>query len=164
MTTSPFLEVSGLARRFPVGTRGADALTVFERVHIEVEEGQFVCLVGHSGCGKSTILRILAGLEPPCEGRVRVQGAEIAGPSLDRGVIFQDHGLLPWLSALDNVAFAVRARWRDWTRERVLAHSREYLELVGLSGSEERRPAELSGGMRQRVGIARALRAVQYVD
>jgi nitrate/nitrite transport system ATP-binding protein len=87
---------------------------------------------------------------------VIMDGREVAGPSLDRGVIFQNHSLLPWKSALHNVAFAVRARWPGWTREQVLAHSRKYLELVGLTSAADRKPAQLSGGMRQRVGIARA--------
>jgi nitrate/nitrite transport system ATP-binding protein len=85
-----------------------------------------------------------------------MDGREVAGPSLDRGVIFQNHSLLPWKSALKNITFAVQARWPDWDKAKVLEHSRRYLELVGLKGAELRKPSELSGGMRQRVGIARA--------
>ena len=154
--SSAFLQVSGLARRYPAAGSGDGTLTVFERVHFDVQAGEFVCLLGHSGCGKSTILRILAGLERASEGVVSMEGSEVSAPSLERGVIFQDHSLLPWRSALRNVTFAVRSRWRDWPPERVLEHSRKYLELVGLCGTEHRRPAQLSGGMRQRVGIARA--------
>ena len=151
-----FLQVRGLAQRFPATTKTGGALTVFEHLHFDVQEGEFACLVGYSGCGKSTILRILAGLQRPSAGVASMAGREILGPSLERGVIFQDHSLLPWRSALDNVAFAVRSRWREWDKDRVLEHSLSYLRLVGLSGSEDRRPAQLSGGMRQRVGIARA--------
>jgi nitrate/nitrite transport system ATP-binding protein len=150
-----FLEVEGLCRRYAGAARG-EPTVVFEDVRFEVEQGEFVCLLGHSGCGKSTILRILAGLDGASAGAARMAGAPIAGPSLERGVIFQDHSLLPWRSALDNVAFAVGARWPEWNRARVLEHGREYLALVGLAGAEHLRPAEMSGGMRQRVGIARA--------
>ena len=85
-----------------------------------------------------------------------MDGKEVAGPSLDRGIVFQNYSLLPWLSALDNVRFGVRARWPSWSKQKVTQHSQEYLELVGLKGAENRKPAQLSGGMRQRVSIARA--------
>jgi len=151
----PFLKVENLARRFPAAG-GGDPLTVFDHVNFNIEKGEFVCIIGHSGCGKSTILNVLAGLDEASDGAVIMDGREVAGPSLDRGVIFQNHSLLPWKSALSNVAFAVRARWPKWTKEQVLAHTRKYLELVGLKSAEDRKPAQLSGGMRQRVGIARA--------
>jgi nitrate/nitrite transport system ATP-binding protein len=129
---------------------------VFERVDFTLEQGEFVCLIGHSGCGKSTILNILAGLEQPTTGRVLMDGLPIGGPSLDRGVVFQSHALLPWLSAERNVAFGVRARWPSWDGASVTKHCQEYLDLVHLTGSEHKKPSELSGGMKQRVGIARA--------
>ncbi len=150
-----FVKVEDLARRFPPA-RGGEPLTVFAQVNFSIRKGEFVCIIGHSGCGKSTILNILAGLDSASEGAVIMDGKEVAGPSLDRGVIFQNHSLLPWKSALKNVTFAVQARWRDWSKAQVLAHSLRYLELVGLKGAEARKPAQLSGGMRQRVGIARA--------
>jgi len=150
-----FLKVENLLRRYPA-PKGGEALTVFEQVNFTVQKGEFVCIIGHSGCGKSTILNILAGLDEASHGAVIMDGREVAGPSLDRGVIFQNHSLLPWQSALKNVTFAVAARWRDWSKQKVLEHSLRYLELVGLNGVETRRPAQLSGGMRQRVGIARA--------
>ena len=149
-----FLEVERLARRF--GKANA-RLTVFEDVSFGVDEGEFVCIIGHSGCGKSTILNVMAGLDQPSEGHVFMGGKEVSGPSLDRGVVFQNYSLLPWLSALRNVTFAVQARWPDWSRDQVRAHSYKYLEMVGLTGGAElRKPAQLSGGMRQRVSIARA--------
>jgi nitrate/nitrite transport system ATP-binding protein len=153
--TDAFLKVDNLARRYPA-PQGGDALTVFEEVNFSIRKGEFVCIIGHSGCGKSTILNILAGLDEASEGAVIMDGREVAGPSLDRGVIFQNHSLLPWKSALKNITFAVQARWRDWDKAKVLEHSLRYLELVGLKGVEARRPEQLSGGMRQRVGIARA--------
>jgi nitrate/nitrite transport system ATP-binding protein len=153
--TESFLHVENLGRTYPV-PKGGQSLTVFEKVNFGIAKGEFVCMIGHSGCGKSTILNILAGLDEASEGAVIMDGREVAGPSLDRGVIFQNHSLLPWKSALKNITFAVQARHRDWSREQVLEHSLKYIEMVGLKGAEARRPAQLSGGMRQRVGIARA--------
>ena len=150
-----FLEVQGLAKRYPKAADG-QGLTVFENTNFQIEKGEFVCVIGHSGCGKSTIMNILAGLDTPSDGIVIMNGKEISGPSLDRGVVFQNYSLMPWLSALKNVTFAVRARWPNWSKEQVIEHSMKYLELVGLKGAESRKPSELSGGMRQRVSIARA--------
>ncbi len=154
--TRPFIEITGLAKRFPA-PKGGEPLTVFEDANFEIEKGEFVCIIGHSGCGKSTIMNILAGLDTPTEGGIIMGGKEVAGPSLDRGVVFQNYSLLPWLSALKNVMFGVRARHPDWTRAQVIEHSQKYLKMVGLiDGAEHRKPAQLSGGMRQRVSIARA--------
>ena len=144
-----FLQVQGLARRF--GTSN-----VFEGVDFAVDKGEFVCIIGHSGCGKTTILNILAGLDSASEGVVLMDNREVAGPSLDRGVVFQGHALMPWLSVMRNVAFAVRSRWPGWNRGQVQEHSQKFIDMVGLTGAEHKKPAELSGGMKQRVGIARA--------
>ena len=122
-----------------------------------MNKGEFSCIIGHSGCGKTTVLNILAGLELPEDGVAIVDGRAIEGPSLDRAVIFQSHALLPWRTVLGNVAYAVSSKWRDWSREQVNEHAMKFIEKVGLKGSEYKRPAELSGGMKQRVGIARAL-------
>ncbi|MCG6967593.1 MAG: ABC transporter ATP-binding protein [Chromatiaceae bacterium] len=149
-----FLEIENLARRFP---SQSGELTVFENANFGIDKGEFVCIIGHSGCGKSTIMNVLAGLDAPSEGNVFMDGIEVAGPSLDRGVVFQNYSLLPWLSALHNVTFAVRSRWPGWSKEQVREHSYKYLEMVGLGGGAElRKPSQLSGGMRQRVSIARA--------
>jgi len=153
--TTAFLRVEELTRKFPA-PRGEESLIVFENINFEIEEGEFVCIIGHSGCGKSTIMNILAGLDAPTSGYVFMDGREISGPALDRGVIFQNHSLLPWRSALGNVMLAVRAKWPEWSRKKVREHSLQFIEMVGLKGAEHRRPAQLSGGMRQRVGIARA--------
>lgn len=152
----PFLRVENLSRVFPGSSRRDQPVTVFDEVHFGIAKGEFVCMIGHSGCGKSTILNILAGLDHASNGNVIMDEREVSGPSLDRGVIFQNHSLLPWKSALKNVAFAVRARHPEWTRTQVHEHSMKYLRMVGLEGVEDRKPSQLSGGMRQRVGIARA--------
>ena len=131
--------------------------TVFDNLWLSMTRGEFVCVIGHSGCGKTTVLNILAGLDVPSSGAVIVDGRAIEGPSLDRAVIFQSHALLPWRTVLGNVAYAVSSKWRDWPTTQVTAHAQKFIDLVGLTGAEHKRPAELSGGMKQRVGIARAL-------
>ncbi|MGY6694674.1 MAG: ABC transporter ATP-binding protein [Roseinatronobacter sp.] len=153
--TKPFLSIERLTQKYPDGAGGS--VTIFENASFGVEKGEFVCILGHSGCGKSTIMNILAGLAEPSSGVVKMDGVAVSGPSLDRGVVFQNYSLLPWLSALKNVTFGVRARYRDWSKAQVEAHARKYLSMVGLQGDVvERKPAQLSGGMRQRVSIARA--------
>jgi nitrate/nitrite transport system ATP-binding protein len=152
----PLISVEGLAKRFSE-PRGKNQLTVFENVWFTVDPGEFVCIIGHSGCGKSTILNILAGLDAPSEGVVIVGGEAVEGPSLDRAVIFQGHALMPWMTALANVELGVASRHKDWSRAQVRAHAMKYIELVQLGGSEMKKPQQLSGGMKQRVGIARAL-------
>ncbi len=151
-----FISVEGLAKRFSQGS-GEPPLTVFEDLWFEVQRGEFVCIIGHSGCGKSTILNALAGLDTPSDGVIIVGGKHVEGPSLDRAVIFQGHALMPWLSALGNVELAVGSRHKDWPRSKVREHAQRFLDLVHLTGSESKKPSQLSGGMRQRVGIARAL-------
>jgi nitrate/nitrite transport system ATP-binding protein len=152
--TDRFISVEGIAKRY-AGASGAT--TVFENLWLSIGRGEFACVIGHSGCGKTTVLNILAGLDQPSEGVVIVDGQAIDGTSLDRAVIFQSHALLPWRTVLGNVAFAVTSKWRNWSGAKTRAHARSFIDLVGLTGSEHKRPAELSGGMRQRVGIARAL-------
>lgn len=153
--TKPFLSIERLTQKYPDGAGGS--VTIFENASFGVEKGEFVCILGHSGCGKSTIMNILAGLAEPSSGVVKMDGVAVSGPSLDRGVVFQNYSLLPWLSALKNVTFGVRARYKDWSKAQVEAHARKYLSMVGLQGDVvERKPAQLSGGMRQRVSIARA--------
>lgn len=153
---SSLLKIQNLTRRYP-SPDGAEPLTVFENASFDIKRGEFVCIIGHSGCGKSTIMNVLAGLDTATSGVVIMDGQEIAGPSLDRGVVFQNYSLLPWMSALNNVMFGVRARFPKWSRQQVRDHSYKHLEMVGLGdGAEQRKPSQLSGGMRQRVSIARA--------
>ncbi|MCK2054101.1 ABC transporter ATP-binding protein [Methylobacterium sp. 37f] len=150
-----FISIEGIARRYPAP--GGKSTTVFENLWLPMRRGEFVCMIGHSGCGKTTVLNILAGLEAPSEGVVIADGQAIEGTSLDRAVIFQGHALLPWRTVLGNVAYAVSSRWRKASRAEVRARAETAIATVGLAGSEHKRPSELSGGMKQRVGIARAL-------
>jgi NitT/TauT family transport system ATP-binding protein len=122
---------------------------------LQVDPGEFVCLLGPSGCGKSTVLNSVAGFIPPSSGRVAVDDLAVSGPGPERGMVFQQHSLFPWKTVLDNVAFGPRMQGHSRADADELA--REYLDLVGLSSSANRYPATLSGGMQQRVGIARAL-------
>jgi nitrate/nitrite transport system ATP-binding protein len=150
-----FISIEGIGKRFPAP--GGGATTVFEDLWLSMARGEFVCIIGHSGCGKTTVLNILAGLELPTAGAVIVDNQGIEGPSLDRAVIFQGHALLPWLTVIGNVSYAVASKYRSLGRHDIHAHAQKFIDLVGLTGAERKRPAELSGGMKQRVGIARAL-------
>ncbi len=147
----PFLQVEGLAKSYPGTTE-----PVFDNVNFSIARGEFVCIIGHSGCGKTTILNVLAGLESASAGHVFMDGREVAGPSLERGVVFQGHALMPWLTVRKNIAFAVRSKWPDWTNAQVDTHVKKYVDLVGLTAAIDKKPSALSGGMKQRVGIARA--------
>jgi nitrate/nitrite transport system ATP-binding protein len=150
-----FLSLEALKKVYPSDS-GTPNPPVFEDLHFHIDKGEFVCIIGHSGCGKTTILNVLAGLEDASAGYVIMGGREVCGPSLDRGVVFQSHALMPWMTVLGNVAFAVKSRWPDWGKDKVAAHCTRYLEMVGLGEALHKKPAELSGGMKQRVGIARA--------
>jgi nitrate/nitrite transport system ATP-binding protein len=152
--TDKFISLEGIAKRYPAP---GGTTTIFENLWLAMHRGEFTCIIGHSGCGKTTVLNILAGLDRPSEGAVIVDNQAIDGPSLDRAVIFQSHALLPWRTVMGNVAYAVSSRWRKWPAEQVRAQAQKFIDLVGLTGSEHKRPSELSGGMKQRVGIARAL-------
>jgi nitrate/nitrite transport system ATP-binding protein len=160
-TNRHFVEVEGLAKRYPAP--GGETLTVFDNANFGIDKGEFVCVIGHSGCGKSTILNILAGLDEASEGVVIMNGHEVSGPSLERGVVFQNYSLLPWRSALKSITFSVLACWPKWSKAQVLEHSLHFPELLGLKGVKQRKPAQLSGGMRQRVSIARAFAAQPQV-
>jgi nitrate/nitrite transport system ATP-binding protein len=153
--TNKFISIEGIAKRFPAA--GGGITTVFEDLWLSMQRGDFTCIIGHSGCGKTTVLNILAGLDVPSGGTVIVDNQAIEGPSLDRAVIFQTHALLPWRSVMGNVSYAVSSKWRKWKSPRVRERAQKFIDLVGLTGAESKRPAELSGGMKQRVGIARAL-------
>jgi NitT/TauT family transport system ATP-binding protein len=133
----------------------APFFTAIDDVSLEVESGEFMVIVGPSGCGKSTLLDLLAGLAKPSRGQILLDGRLITGPALDRGVVFQQYALFPWRTALGNVEFGLEAKGVPEKQRRERA--REHLSLVGLSGFEDRHPHELSGGMKQRVAIARSL-------
>jgi nitrate/nitrite transport system ATP-binding protein len=149
-----FISIEGIAKRYPAP---GGTTTVFENLWLAMKRGEFTCVIGHSGCGKTTVLNVLAGLDAPSEGCVIVDNQGIEGPSLDRAVIFQSHALLPWRTVIGNVAYAVSSKWRRWSAAQVRTQAEKFIDLVGLSGAEHKRPSELSGGMKQRVGIARAL-------
>ena len=150
----PTLSIEGISKTFADGN--GEPLTVFDDIWFRINQGEFVCLIGHSGCGKTTMLNILAGLDLPSNGSVIVEGTEVTGTSLDRAVVFQSHALLPWMSVATNIAFAVESRWPQWSQQQVREHGQKYINMVQLKGHEDKRPSELSGGMKQRVGIARA--------
>lgn len=149
------ISIEALSKHYPTPD-GTGETAVFDDIWLRIEEGEFVCVIGHSGCGKTTLLNILAGLESASSGGIILGGSEITGPSLDRAVIFQSHALMPWMTVLGNVAFAVRSKWPALDKASLYAHCRKYLDLVHLGENQDKRPAQLSGGMRQRVGIARA--------
>jgi NitT/TauT family transport system ATP-binding protein len=136
---------------------GYQATAVLADVTLQVREGEFLCLLGPSGSGKSTVLRLLAGLESPQRGSILVGGLPVVGPGIDRGVVFQDYSLFPWMSLIENVVLAIGKAHLALTREQRHELAEEYLDLVGLAEARTKYPGELSGGMRQRGAIARAL-------
>jgi len=146
------LVVAGVSKRFG---HGRDAVVALEPIDLAVQAGDFVCIVGPSGCGKSTLLNIVAGFETPTAGQATLDGVVIRAPGPERGVVFQQGALFTWMSVVDNVAFGPRALGKPAAEARDIAM--RYLELVGLAGFARRYPYELSGGMQQRAGIARAL-------
>jgi NitT/TauT family transport system ATP-binding protein len=153
------VSIRGVSKRFRSGRKGwrrADrVVTAVDNVSLSVEPGRIVSLLGPSGCGKTTLLRMVAGLIEPDEGAILVDGAPVEGPKSDRALVFQNFGLLPWRTVLDNVAFPLELDGMPRARRYEVA--REYIELVGLQRFEHEHPDKLSGGMQQRVGIARAL-------
>jgi NitT/TauT family transport system ATP-binding protein len=134
-----------------------DATTILQGINLTIPAGQFVTLLGASGSGKSTLLRLVAGLQFPERGRLSWSDAPITGPGLDRGVVFQDYALFPWMSVVDNIAIAIGKARPETAKSARLAEAREYLVKVGLESAIGKYPFELSGGMRQRAAIARAL-------
>ncbi|GIW76642.1 MAG: nitrate ABC transporter ATP-binding protein [Phycisphaerae bacterium] len=130
---------------------------VLKDVCLSIEKGEFVAIVGFSGTGKSTLLNLMAGLVMPDEGKVLFDQREVTGPGPERGVVFQNYSLLPWMSVYENVRLGVDAVFREWGDEERDRHTRKYIEMVNLTPALRKRPSELSGGMRQRVSVARAL-------
>jgi nitrate/nitrite transport system ATP-binding protein len=149
-----FLEIDHVDRIFPTKEGSYVAL---KDVHLEINEGEFVCIVGHSGCGKSTILNILAGLDHATNGGIVLDGREVSKPGPDRMVVFQNHSLLPWLTVRQNIALGVNRVFKQLSKSERAAIVTEHIKIVGLDHAADRYPREISGGMKQRVGIARAL-------
>jgi NitT/TauT family transport system ATP-binding protein/sulfonate transport system ATP-binding protein len=146
------LTVHGVTKRFAVGDGEVEALAP---VDLTIPQGEFVCLIGASGCGKSTLLRIIAGFEEPSTGEASIDGKAITGPGSDRGMVFQDYALFPWMTVRENISFGPRQR--RLPREEIDNTTDEFVRMVGLARFADRYPSQLSGGMKQRVAIARVL-------
>jgi nitrate ABC transporter ATP-binding subunit len=144
--------IRGVNKRFQVGDGEVEALA---RIDATIEKGAFVCLIGASGCGKSTLLRVVAGFEEPTTGEVLVEGKPVTAPGSDRGMVFQDYALFPWMTVRQNIGFGPRQR--QLPRKEVEDIADEFVKLVGLERAANRYPSQLSGGMKQRVAIARVL-------
>jgi len=149
-----FLELRGVGKGY--GEPG-HRTEVLRGIDLSIEKGEFVAIVGYSGAGKTTLISMIAGLVPPDTGRITLDGVPITEPGPDRGVVFQNYSLLPWLNVVENVALAVDQVFPHWTAERRRAHVEKYVAMVNLTPARHKRPHELSGGMRQRVSVARAL-------
>jgi len=149
-----FLELKNVSKSY--GT-GSDKVEVLKDINLSVEEGEFICIIGFSGTGKTTLVNLIEGLIFPDKGEVLVDGQKVTGPGPDRGIVFQNYSLLPWLSVRNNVKLAVKEVFKNWSKKKINDHSEEYVGKVKLSPAIDKRPAELSGGMRQRVSVARAL-------
>jgi nitrate ABC transporter ATP-binding subunit len=146
------LTIRGVTERFAVGDGEVEALAP---VDLTIPKGEFVCLIGASGCGKSTLLRIVAGFEEPTTGDVSIDGKAVTGPGSDRGMVFQDYALFPWMTVRENISFGPRQR--QLPREDIAKTTGEFIRMVGLERFADRYPNQLSGGMKQRVAIARVL-------
>src|SRR5579871_93707 len=154
----PKLRLQDVSKEF-IAPRTGQLTTAVTGVNLEIQNGEFICVVGPSGCGKSTVLNLIAGLDNPTTGRIEANGAPIRGPGADRGVMFQDYALMPWQTVYDNIGFGLRygtpgEGLSSNEREQRVRH---FIDLVGLNGSEKKYPHQLSGGMRQRVALARLL-------
>jgi nitrate/nitrite transport system ATP-binding protein len=156
MAGASMLELKGVCKGYG---KGAARSEVLADIDLAVERGELVCIVGYSGAGKTTLVSLMAGLAAPDRGTIAVDGKPVKGPGADRGVVFQNYSLLPWLTAYENVHLAVDQRFADWPREKKREHAEKHLALVNLAAARDKRPSELSGGMRQRVALARALAA-----
>ena len=153
--TTKFIEISNVEQTFKTAKGPFQAL---RDIHLNVAKGEFVALIGHSGCGKSTLLNLIAGLTRPTHGTLLCANREIAGPGPERAVVFQNHSLLPWLTCFENIHLGVeRVFGATETKAQLKARTDAALALVGLTPATHKRPGEISGGMKQRVGIARAL-------
>jgi bicarbonate transport system ATP-binding protein len=150
----PFLTIENVSKVYQT-PRGP--YTVLEDVNLTVSEGEFICVIGHSGCGKSTLLNMVSGFAHPTEGSVRVGGKQIVEPGPDRMVVFQGYALLPWLTALENVYLAVDSVYPNKSEAEKNAIAKDHLAMVGLTEAMDKKPPQISGGMKQRVSIARAL-------
>ena len=150
----PFLEIKDVSKVYPTKN---GPFTVLDGVNLNVYESEFICVIGHSGCGKSTLLNMVSGFNFPSDGQVLLEGQPITKPGPDRMVVFQNYALLPWRTAFENVYIAVNAVYPDKLEAEKTAIVREHLAMVGLAEAADKKPPQMSGGMKQRVSIARAL-------
>ncbi len=146
----PILELSSVSKAFA-------STSVLRDVNLSIREGEFVAIVGYSGSGKTTLISLIAGLLRPDSGTVRLNGSEVTGPGPDRGIVFQNYSLLPWLTVYENISLAVEQVFPGWTPEKAREHIERTIALVNLTPARDKLPRQLSGGMRQRVSVARAL-------
>ncbi len=149
-----FLELKHVSKSFG---EGKNRTGVLKNINLRIEEGEFVAIVGFTGSGKTTLIKLITGLLFPDAGEVIFKGSPVQGPGHDRGVVFQNYSLLPWYTVYQNIALAVDEVFTDWSRQEKEAHVRKYIEMVNLSPAINKKPSELSGGMRQRVSLARTL-------
>ncbi|MEE3715390.1 nitrate ABC transporter ATP-binding protein [Tumidithrix elongata RA019] len=151
----PFLTIEGVSKVYP--TSQPEGYTVLKDVNLTVYEGEFICLIGHSGCGKSTLLNMVSGFNKPTDGEVRLQSKRISEPGPDRMMVFQNYALLPWLTSFENIYLGVDSVYPNKSKAEKDKIVRDHLAMVGLSEAADKKPTQLSGGMKQRVAIARAL-------
>ena len=149
-----YLELKNVCKSYG---EGKNKIEVLSNINLKIEEGELVAIVGFTGSGKTTLVNLIAGLIEPDSGEILFKGKPIQGTSHERGIIFQNYSLLPWLSVFDNIAMAVKAVFKDWTTKQVEDHVNAFIEKVTLSHAAHKKPKELSGGMRQRVAVARTL-------
>ena len=150
-----FLEIENIVKSYP--SADGSEFVVLDGVNLSIKEDEFICVIGHSGCGKSTLLKIVAGLEQQTSGSVRLDGKEIRKPGAERMMVFQQYSLLPWLTVKENIRLAVDEVLKNATRAEKISIVNEHLAMVNLTAAADKYPDEISGGMKQRVGIARAL-------
>lgn len=153
-SSQPFLEIEQVSK---VYSTPKGPFTVLENVNLNVAEGEFICVIGHSGCGKTTLLNMVAGFNQPTEGQIRLQGTPISRPGPDRMVVFQNYALLPWKTAFENVYLGINAVFPEKSKQEKIEIANKHLAMVGLEDAANKKPKQLSGGMKQRVSIARAL-------
>ncbi|MDR7211473.1 ABC transporter ATP-binding protein [Flavobacterium piscis] len=149
-----YLELKNVCKSYGEGKNKTEVLT---NINLKIEEGEFVAIVGFTGSGKTTLVNLIAGLIEPDSGEILFKGQPVSGTSHERGIIFQNYSLLPWLSVYDNIVMAVRAVFKNWNEKQVEEHVNSFIAKVNLSHATHKKPRELSGGMRQRVAVARAL-------
>jgi len=155
MAKGEFLKLENIEKRFPIP--GRDDYIAVTDVDLNIKKNEIISIIGHSGCGKSTLLNMIAGLDMQSEGNIFLENKEVKGPGPERAVVFQNHSLLPWLSVYQNIEMAVKKVMPELTRDELAERVRKFVSMVNLDHAADKLPSEISGGMKQRVGIARAL-------